>query len=132
MGFLGIGLGMAVACLWGFADIFATLAARRSSTFKTTIVSQVTSFLGLLLIGAGSFWSSHLFFTLPDLLRSTVPGVFTGFCAALAYLALYRALELGPVVITGPLTATSPFFTLLLSTFFLREHLTLIQLGLVI
>lgn len=132
MSFLGIGLGMMVACLWGLADIFATLAARHSNAFKTTLVSQLTSFLGLLLIGAGAFWSARLSFTLSDLLHSLALGVFTGFCAALAYLALYRALELGPVTITGPLTATSPIFTLLLSAFFLQERLAPLQIGLVL
>ncbi|HEY0753395.1 MAG TPA: DMT family transporter [Ktedonobacteraceae bacterium] len=132
MGFLGIEMGLIVACLWGFADIFATLAAHRLSTFRTTMISQLTSFLGLLLIGAATFWFSPLFLTLPELLHSMFLGVFTGFCASLAYLALYRCLKLGPVAITGPLTATSPVVTLLLSAFILRQNLTLMQLVLVL
>ncbi len=53
-------------------------------------------------------------------------------CATLGYFALYRALEIGPIAIVGPLTATSPIFTLILSAFILKEHLTLERKGLVI
>lgn len=132
MGFLGVGLGLLVACLWGLADIFAILAARRLSTFKATFLSQLVSLLGLIAIGVGAFFFSHLFFTLPALVNSASIGIFTGMCAALAFLSLYRALELGPVAITGPLTATSPIFTLILSASILREHLTLAQIGFVV
>jgi hypothetical protein len=37
MEFLGVGLGMMTALLWGSADTIATLAARRLGTFKTTL-----------------------------------------------------------------------------------------------
>jgi drug/metabolite transporter (DMT)-like permease len=132
MGLLGVGLGLLVAFLWGGADIFAALATRLLSTFETTIISQLTSFLTLLLICDGLLWWSNFSVTLPGLLDSAALGVFTGLCATLAYLAFYHALELGPVAITGPLTATSPIITLLLSTFLLRERLTAEQIGLVI
>jgi drug/metabolite transporter (DMT)-like permease len=39
-----------------------------------------------------------------------------------AVLALYGALERGPVVLVSPIAATYPVFTLALSALFLREE----------
>jgi drug/metabolite transporter (DMT)-like permease len=127
MELLGVGLGVTVALLWGSGDILATLAARRFSTFKTTFVSQSVGLLGLLAFGTIAFWLWKLPFTLTAFTLSALIGIFTGACAALGYFALYRALEIGPIAITGPLTAASPIFTLILSAFILKEHVTLEQ-----
>ena len=121
-----------VALLWGSGDILAALAARRLNTFKTTFISQSASLLALLAFGAIAFWRGNLPFTLTTSAFSALIGIFTGLCAALGYFALYRALEIGPIAIVGPLTATSPIFTLILSAFILKEHLTLERKGLVI
>ena len=82
---LGVGLGLAVALLWGSADILAALAARRLRTFKTTFVSQSIGLLALLAFGTVAFWLWHLPFTLTALVLSTLIGIFTGLCAALGY-----------------------------------------------
>ena len=132
MELLGVGLGVTVALLWGSGDILATLATRRLNTFKTAFVSQSVGLLGLLAFGAIAFWLWHLPFTLTAFTLSGLIGIFTGVCAALGYFALYRALEIGPIAITSPLTASSPIFTLILSAFILEEHLTLAQKGSVI
>ncbi len=125
MDLLGVGLGVMVALLWGSGDILATLAARRLNTFKTTFISQSASLLALLVVGAALFWRGHIPFTQTTITLSALIGIFTGLCATLGYFALYRALEIGPIAIVGPLTATSPIFTLILSAFILKEHLTL-------
>lgn len=132
MGLLGIGLGVAVALLWGSSDVFATLATRRLTTFKTTFISHSTGLLMLLILGIMAFWIWHSSCTIEALLISALIGVFTGLCAALASFSLYRSLEIGPVAITGPLTATSSTFTLILSALILKEHLTFMRRGLVI
>ena len=62
---------------------------------------------------------------------SALIGIFTGLCAALGYFAFYRALEIGPVAIVSPLTATSSTFTLILSMLVLQEQLTLGRMGFV-
>lgn len=131
MGFLGIALGLAVAFLWGAGDILATLAGYRLSTFKTTFISQVTSLFGLLCFSISTAWFWHLSFTPLTFALSASIGIFTGLCAALGYLALYRALVIGPMAMTGPITATSPIFTLILSVVLLHEHLTVLQFALV-
>ena len=131
MELLGVGLGVIVAFVWGSADILATLAARRLRTFKTTFVSQSTGLLALVTFGILAFWLWHLPFTLTALGLSALIGIFTGLCAALGYFAFYRALEIGPVAIVSPLTATSSTFTLILSIIILQEQLTLGRIGFV-
>lgn len=121
---LGVGLGVAVALLWGSADILATLAARRLRTFKTTFVSQSIGLLALLAFGAVAFCLWHLPLTLTAIALSALIGSFTGLCAALGYFAFYRALEIGPIAIVSPISATSSTFTLILSTLILQEQLT--------
>ncbi|MFL5698151.1 MAG: EamA family transporter [Ktedonobacteraceae bacterium] len=128
---LGVGLGLAVALLWGSADILAALAARRLRTFKTTFVSQSIGLLALLAFGTVAFWLWHLPFTLTALVLSALIGIFTGLCAALGYFAFYRSLEIGPIAIVSPITATSSTFTLILSTLILQEQLTIGRMGFV-
>jgi len=131
MELLGVGLGVTVALLWGSGDILATLAVRRLNTFRTTFISQSAGLLGLLAFGTIAFWLWNLPFTPTAFALSALIGIFTGGCAALGYFALYRALEIGPIAITSPLTASSPIFTLILSAFVLKEHVTLEQKGFV-
>ena len=124
MELLGVGLGVTVALLLGSSDILATLAARRLSTFKTTFVSQSAGLLMLLAFGTIAFWRWHLSLTQTAFALSALIGIFTGLCAALGYLALYRALESGPIATVSPLTASSSIFTLILSALILKEQLT--------
>ena len=116
MQLLGIGLGVIVALLLGSADILATLATRRFRTFKTTFVSQLIGLLALLVLAIIVYWRWHLPLTFTSLVPSALIGIFTGLCAAIGYLLFYRALEVGPVSIVSPITATSSTFTLVLSS----------------
>jgi drug/metabolite transporter (DMT)-like permease len=131
MELLGVGLGITVAFLWGSADILAALAARRLRTFKTTFISQAIGLLALLVFGTIAFWGWHLTFTFTALALSALIGILTGLSAALGYFAFYRALEIGPIAIVSPISATSSTFTLALSVLILQEHLTLGRMGFV-
>src|SRR5712692_3797655 len=106
------------------------LAARRLRTFKTTFVSQSIGLLALLAFGTIAFWRWHLPLTLTTLSLSALIGIFTGLCAALGYFAFYRALEIGPIAIVSPISATSSTFTLMLSILILQEQLTPGRIGL--
>lgn len=128
---LGTGLGVTIALLWGTADILATLAARRIGTFKATIISQSSGLLALFSFAAILFGVWHVTFTLSAFGISALIGLFTGLCAALGYFAFYRALEIGPMAVVSPLTATSSAFTLLFAVLILQEHLSFGRLGLV-
>src|SRR5947209_1882313 len=87
--------------------------------------------LALLYFGTVAFWLWHLPFTLTAFALSALIGIFTGLCAALGYFAFYRALEIGPVAIVSPITATSSTFTLILATLILQEQLTMGRAGFV-
>lgn len=128
---LGIGLGVTIALLWGTADILATLAARRMGTFKATVISQASGLLALFSFAAILFGTWHRTFTLSAFGISALIGLLTGLCAALGYFAFYRALEIGPMAVVSPLTATSSAFTLLFAALILQEHLSFGRLGLV-
>lgn len=128
---LGIGLGITIAFLWGTADILATLAARRVGTFKATIISQTSGLLALFSLAAIIFGAWHTTFILSAFGISALIGLFTGLCAALGYFAFYRALEIGPMAVVSPLTATSSAFTLLFAVLLLQERLSFGRLGLV-
>jgi len=131
MEILGIELGVTVALLLGSADILVTLSARRWRTFKTTFVSQSIGLLALLAFGVIVFWRWHLPFTLTAFAISALIGTFSGLCAAVGYFAFYRALEIDPIAIVSPITATSSTFTLLLSVLILQEQLTPGRMGFV-
>lgn len=128
---LGIGLGVTIALLWGTADILATLAARKMGTFKATLISQTSGLLALFSFAAIVFGVWHVTFTLSALGISALIGLFTGLFAALGYFAFYRALEIGPMTVVSPLTATSSAFTLLFAALILQERLSFGRLGLV-
>ena len=128
---LGIGLGMTIALLWGTADILATLAARRLGTFKATLISQSSGLLALFGFGTIVFGIWHVPFKLSAFALSALIGLVTGLCAALGYFAFYRALEIGPMAMVSPLTATSSAFTLLFAALILQEQLSFGRLGLV-
>ena len=127
----GIGLGMIVALLWGSSDILASLATRRLRSFKTTFVSQLIGLLVLLIFGTIIYWRWHLPLNFMTLALSALIGAFSGLCAALGYMALYRALEIGPISIVSPLTATSSTFTLILAVLVLQERITFGRMGFV-
>jgi uncharacterized membrane protein len=124
----GIGLGVIVALLWGSSDILAT---RRLRSFKTTFVSQLIGLLVLLIFGTIIYWRWHLPLNFMTLALSALIGAFSGLCAALGYMALYRALEIGPISIVSPLTATSSTFTLILAVLVLQERITFGRMGFV-
>ena len=131
MGLLGTGLGLTATLLWGSADILAALAARRLKTFKTTFVSQIIGLFLLLAFGTIAFWRWHLPLSGTAIFLSALIGIFSGLCAALGYLAFYRALEIGPMALVSPITSTSSILTLVLSVLILQEQLSLGRTGVV-
>jgi drug/metabolite transporter (DMT)-like permease len=139
MQLVAIALGVCAALFWGLADSLATLSVRRITTFQTTLVSQIASLLALnvLLIFGHAFSPS---ITIGLSLENVGAGILIGTCTFVAYIAIYRALEVGPIAITSPLSSASAIITLLLSVLILHEHvsfseamaLTVVMLGIVL
>jgi len=126
---IGVMLAVAVALLWGTADLLAARSASTLGTFKATLVSQVCGLLLVMAFGALVLrcWPMPLSATAME--QSVLLGLMSGACGALGYLALYRALNLGPLALVSPLSSTSSTITLLLALVFLREQLSPLQLG---
>jgi uncharacterized membrane protein len=109
--------GLGAALGWGFADLGAALAGRRIGSHATVVVSHVV----------GSF----AFFTLFAITGPAwnVSGgqvallAFNGLMAAIAYLLLYRALQLGPVALVSPIVAAYAAVTITLAVVLLGESL---------
>lgn len=109
------GLGAALA--WGMADLGAALVSRRIGSFVAVVVAQVT----------GAVTLSILFFLVRPAfhpsLRDLLLLVANGAVAAAAYVALFRALELGPVALVSPIVAAYGAVAVLLAVVVLGESL---------
>lgn len=90
-------LGFATSLVYGFADFFGAIAARRINAVLVTFLSGVAGLLFLLsltpLLGA-SFDSQTLFW-----------GISAGLASAFAMTCLYASLAIGPISIVSPLGA---------------------------
>lgn len=102
---------------WGLSDLWAAMSGRRIGSFRTAVLAQITVAVAL---------SIAILVVRPDLSRldSVVPWlVLNGFLGAVAFAALYRALELGPIAIVSPVLATYAVVPVALSVLLLGETL---------
>ena len=122
-------LAVTVALLWGAADLLAARSASALGTLKATLVSQICGLLLVVVCADVALRGWPMSLSAAALERSVLLGLMSGVCGALGYLALYRALNLGPVALVSPLSSSSSTITLLLALVFLRERLSPLQLG---
>lgn len=96
---LTVVLGLAGALVYGAADFFGGLAARRISALRVTAIGAVSG-VGLLLLGSvvipGEWSASALLW-----------GGLSGVTGAAAIALLYACLAIGPMSILSPLTAVT-------------------------
>src|SRR5579859_5200250 len=119
---MGILLGLATALSWGSADLFARFATRRIGAFRTMLYMQTCGFclvtLAMPRLGGwghlfdGSGWQPWAW------------GILAGAINTFAMLALYRSFEIGKLSLVGPVSASYPALTVVLSLFS-GERLTL-------
>lgn len=90
-------VGVGSALLFGFADFFGGLAAKRMSAIRVTALAAVTGLvvlcLALPLLGGAWSWQAVVF------------GGLSGVAGAVAIVLLYACLAMGPMSILSPLTA---------------------------
>jgi transporter family protein len=122
-------LAVTVALLWGAADLLAARSASALGTLKATLVSQICGLLLVVVCADLALRGWPMSLSAAALERSVLLGLMSGVCGALGYLALYRALNLGPVALVSPLSSSSSTITLLLALVFLRERLSPLQMG---
>ena len=90
-------VGLGSALLFGFADFFGGLAAKRVSAIRVTALAAVTGLVALCialpLLGGAWSWQAVVF------------GGLSGVAGAVAIVLLYACLAMGPMSILSPLTA---------------------------
>jgi drug/metabolite transporter (DMT)-like permease len=111
----GVALGLLTAASWGSADFLARFATRGVGSVRALLGMQMWGaiFITILLLFArdwghlfdGSGWQPWAW------------GIFAGVFTTLGLLALYRAFEIGKLAIVGPVSASYPALTVLLSLF---------------
>ena len=90
-------LGLSTAFVFGAADFFGGMAAKRISPLRVTAFSAVIGFVTLLI--------AHSFFGGAWTTEAVVIGAICGVTGAVAVVLLYGSLAIGPMSILSPLTA---------------------------
>jgi drug/metabolite transporter (DMT)-like permease len=115
----GLGLGLFASFTWGLVDVSAAVATRFVGSLRVLVGTQLVSVVALL----------GLALLFPSLLGSApLDGIVAGFplgiFAALAYLAYFTALRLGPVSIVSPVIVAYGGMTVILAVALRGETLT--------
>ena len=109
--------GLLAALGWGLSDLCAAIASRRAGSRQVTVLAQIAGLIGfaVLIVIVRPTWG------LParDVLLLLGSGTFAG----VAYFALYRGLELGPIALVSPIASAFSAVTVLLAVVVLDESL---------
>lgn len=94
---IAILLGLATSLVYGFADFFGAVGAKRIPATKVTFVSGLS---GLALLLALSLWFGAGYTP-----AALAWGIAAGIASAVAMSSLYASLAIGPIAILSPLSA---------------------------
>ena len=109
--------GLGTALGWGIADFLAAVVSRRIGVVAALLFAQFAGLTGLGVVYVIS--QPSLDVSGPQLGMLLGNGV----VAAVAYFALYKGLELGPVALVSPIVSAYAAFTIVLAVVFLHETL---------
>jgi drug/metabolite transporter (DMT)-like permease len=115
--------GLGAAIFWGIADLFAAFSGRRVGVAATVLLSQVAAAVA---IGVVVLASGHDLDGLDEVAGWLLP---IAAITAVAYVTLYRALELGPIALVSPLLASYAVIPVLLAVIFLDETLGSVEIA---
>ena len=118
----GLGFGLLASLAWGVTDLTGALAARRVGSAGVLAGAQLTSLAVLVVIAAANRTLLDAG-TLPGVAMGLVLGIF----AAVAYLAFYAALRIGPISVVSPVVAAYGGLTVVLAVIFRGESLAPVQ-----
>lgn len=118
---IGILLGLVAAACWGSTDVSAAFAGRRLGSVRVAAIVQLTSLLAIAALavvrGAG----------LPADPSDVAVAMVAGAIAALAYVAFFTALRIGPVSVVSPVVSAYGGVTVVLAVVLRGETLTPLQ-----
>ena len=115
--------GLGAAIFWGIADLFAAFSGRRVGVGATVVLSQVAAAVA---ISGVVLASGHDLDGLDEVAGWLLP---IAAVTAVAYVTLYRALELGPIALVSPLLASYAVIPVLLAVIFLDETLGSVEIA---
>src|SRR5690349_21096109 len=118
----GLGLGLFASFTWGLVDVSAAIATWFVGSLRVLVGTQLVSVV--VLLGLALLFPSLLG---PAPLDGIVAGFPLGILAALAYLAYFTALRLGPVSIVSPVIVAYGGMTVILAVALRGETLTIQQ-----
>ena len=114
----GLLLGLFASLAWGGVDVVAALAARRLGSLRVLAASQLASVAGLGLVIVSD--PARLG---PDAMDGIRAGLPLGLLAAVAYLAYFTALRIGPISVVSPVIVAYGGTTVVLAVLFRGETL---------
>jgi drug/metabolite transporter (DMT)-like permease len=105
---MGIAFGLTAALAWGFADVLATVASRRTGALRVVLGFHVVAMvlLAVLLAATGEGLAGV---SAGDLAWLALVGLLGG----VSYVAFYRALAIGPISIVSPIVSAYAAVTVL-------------------
>ena len=115
--------GLGAAIFWGIADLFAAFSGRRVGVAATVLLSQVAAAVAISVVVLAS---GHDLDRLDEVAGWLLP---IAAITAVAYVTLYRALELGPIALVSPLLASYAVIPVLLAVLFLDETLGSVEIA---
>lgn len=120
----GIVFGLTSSLTFGILDILIALTSRKTGVFQSLVIAQAISAVILL------FYLMHIFvsgISLQLFFSLLFVGVLLGAVNTLANLSLYKGLELGPIAVVSPISASYGLVTALLALFIFHETLLPLQ-----
>jgi drug/metabolite transporter (DMT)-like permease len=115
--------GLGAAIFWGIADLLAAFSGRRVGVAATVLISQVAAAVAISVVVLAS---GHDLDGLDEVAGWLLP---IAVVTAVAYVTLYRALELGPIALVSPLLASYAVIPVLLAVIFLDETLGSVEIA---
>ncbi|HEY1423096.1 MAG TPA: DMT family transporter [Candidatus Acidoferrum sp.] len=109
----GIVLGVATAVAWGSSDFLARFASRSVGSARALLGMQAWGLLFITILMVFSRDWGHLFDG--SGWQPWAWGILAGVITTSAMLALYRAFEIGKLALVGPVSASYPALTVILS-----------------
>lgn len=109
--------GLVAAICWGSADILGAVVSRRIGSFASVVIGQASGFaaVGLVVLLSDP--------PMPEPRAALLWLPISGIGVAVAYLAFYRGLQLGPVALVSPIGAGYGAVSVTLAVLVLGERL---------
>lgn len=120
---MGFFAGLISMLGWGIADFFAAKSSRSIGALRTLFFAQL---VGFFVIGSYFIFAGRL----PEIsAKEIIITLLLSLIYVVSFVFFYKSLEIGPISIVSPITASYGMVTTILSALFLNEDLSPRQIG---